>query len=186
MGGALPMHLRSLIIEQLTKAGCSMIAVSKEHGLSYSTVRKLRKRYQEEGINGLKPHYERCGPQQPKSEALIYRCALWLKRHHTNWGAGVILVLLHDHYPQIHLPTERSLQYWFKARHLYPPKGLITTAASDAELAAAAVYDTWQIDAKEKLHLGSKGEQKACYLSVVDVKSGSLLKAVVFPLLEHQ
>src|SRR3954469_11998320 len=89
MGGALPMHIRSLIIEQLTKEGSSMIAVSKEHGLSYSTIRKLWKGYKKEGTHGLKPHYERCGPQQPKSEGLIYRCALWLKRHHPNWGAGM-------------------------------------------------------------------------------------------------
>ena len=41
MGGALAMHIRCLIIEQLTKKGCSMIAVSKAYGLSYSTVRKL-------------------------------------------------------------------------------------------------------------------------------------------------
>src|SRR3954468_1574253 len=162
MGGALPMHIRSLIIEQLTKEGSSMIAVSKEHGLSYSTIRKLWKRYKQEGTHGLKPHYERCGPQQPKSEGLIYRCALWLKRHHPNWGAGMILVLLHNRYPQKSLPAERSLQYWFKARHLYPPKGLITAAASNTEWSAASVHDTWQIDAKEKLHLGAKGEQKAC------------------------
>ena len=61
MGGALEMHIRSLIIEQLTKEGCSMIAVSKEHGLSYSTVRRLWKRYKAEGISGLKPHYDQCG-----------------------------------------------------------------------------------------------------------------------------
>jgi transposase len=181
MGGALPMHIRSLIIEQLTKTGSSMIAVCKEHGLSYSTVRRLWKRYKAEGAAGLKPHYERCGSAKPKREALIYRCALWLKRHHRGWGAGVIQVALHEHFPQTALPSERTLQRWFKAQHLYPPKGLI--AASHPE-AATTAHDIWQVDAKEKLHLHSG--QVASYLTVVDEYSGSLLKAVVFPLSAHQ
>lgn len=182
MGGALEMHIRSLIIEQLTKESCSMIAVCKEHGLSYSTVRRLWKRYKAEGISGLKPHYNQCGSHQPKGEALIYRCALWLKRHHPDWGAAAIGVVLHDHYPQTSLPSERTLQRWFSAQHLYPPKGLIA-AASHLER-ATAVHDIWQVDAKEKLHLHSG--QAACYLTIVDEYSGSLLKAVVFPLSAHQ
>src|SRR4051812_39685075 len=108
MGGALEMHIRSLIIEQLSKGDSTMLAVSREHGLSYSTVRKLWKRYKAEGISGLKPHYEQCGSHHPKSEALIYRCALWLKRHHPNWGAAAIQVILHDGYPQTSLPSERT------------------------------------------------------------------------------
>ena len=181
MGGALPMHIRSLIIEQLTKADNSMIAVCTEHGLSYSTIRRLWKRYKAEGISGLKPHYDQCGSHQPKGEALIYRCALWLKRHHPNWGAPVIGVVLHDRYPQKSLPSERTMQRWFKAQHLYPPKGLI--AANHPE-PATAVHDTWQVDAKEKLHL--RAGQAASYLTIVDEHSGSLLKAVVFPLSAHQ
>ncbi|MBE7174668.1 MAG: helix-turn-helix domain-containing protein [Williamsia sp.] len=181
MGGALPVHIRSLVLEQLTKTKCSLIAVCTEQGLSYSTIRRLWKRYKAEGVSGLKPHYERCGSSQPKSEALIYRCALWLKRHHPAWGAPLIWVVLHDHYPQTALPAERTLQRWFKAQHLYPPKGLITASHPDA---ATTVHDTWQIDAKEKLHLHSG--QAASYLSIVDEHSGSLLKAVVFPLPAHQ
>jgi len=73
------------------------------------------------------------------------------------------------------------MQRWFKAQHLYPPKGLI--AANHPE-PATAVHDTWQVDAKEKLHLHSG--QVACYLTIVDEHSGSLLKAVVFPLSAHQ
>jgi hypothetical protein len=181
MRGPLPMHIRSLIIEQLTKANSSMIAVCTEHGLSYSTIRRLWKRYKAEGISGLKPHYDQCGSHQPKCEALIYRCALWLKHLHPDWGAAVIQVVLHDHYPQKSLPSERSMQRWFKARHLYPPKGLITVSPPEP---ATAVHDTWQVDAKEKLHLHSG--QVASYLTIVDEHSGSLLKAVVFPLSAHQ
>lgn len=181
MGGPLPMHIRSLIIEQLTKADSSMIAVCKEHRLSYSTIRRLWQRYKTEGISGLKPHYDQCGCRQPQGETLIYRCALWLKRHHPDWGAAAIGVVLHDHYPQKSLPSERTLQRWFKAQHLYPPKGLIAVSHPEP---ATAVHDIWQVDAKEKLHLHSG--QVACYLTIVDEHSGSLLKAVVFPLSAYQ
>jgi transposase len=179
MGGALPIHIRSLIIEALNKGDSTLIAVARQQGLSYSTVRKLWKRYKAEGSSGLKPHNERCGPRQPKKEALFYRCALWLKRHHPGWGAALIRVILQDRYGSTvaSLPCVRTLQGWFKAQHLYPPKGLISAAQPAS---ATAVHDRWQIDAKEQLCLPSG--QQACYLTVVDEYSGSLLKAFVFPL----
>jgi transposase len=183
MGGALPMHIRSLIIEALNKGNCTVLSVSRQQGLSYSTVRKLWKRYKAEGAAAIKPHYERCGPHQPKTEALIYRCALWLKRHHPGWGAALIRVIVQQRYSSTvtSLPSVRTLQCWFKAQHLYPPKGLLSAAEPSI---TTAVHDTWQIDAKEKLCLPSG--QKACYLTVVDEHSGSLLKALVFPLYAYQ
>lgn len=185
MGGALPMHIRSLIVEQYSKGDTTLLAIAKQHGLSYSTVRTIWKRYKAAGSGGLVPHYDHCGPSKPKSEEVIYRCVLWLKRHHADWGAGVIRTIMQQHYMHFTIPSERSLQRWFKARHLYKPKSVFPPpAALQATEQPAAVHDLWQIDAKEKLHLSS-GE-KACYLTMVDQPSGCLLKAVVFPLSEHQ
>jgi hypothetical protein len=184
MGGALPMHIRSLIIEALSKGDTTLLALSRQQGLSYSTVRKLWQRYKAEGAAGIKPHYERCGPHQPKTEALIYRCALWLKRHHPGWGAALIRVIVQDRYGSTvaSLPSVRTLQCWFKVEHLYAPKGLLS--AAEPARVAAGVHDRWQVDAKEKLRL--PGGQQACYLTVVDEHSGSLLKAFVFPLYAYQ
>jgi transposase len=186
MGGALPMHLRSLIVEQYSQGNTTLLAISQQHGLSYATVRTIWKRYKAQGSVGLIPHYNHCGPSKPKSEEVIYRCALWLKRHHPLWGAALIRTILRQRYVHLTLPSERTLQRWFKAEHLYQPKSVFPPPAAikGTEQQPKVVHDVWQIDAKEKLHLSS-GE-KACYLTVVDQYSGCLLKAVVFPLSEHQ
>ena len=79
------------------------------------------------------------------------------------------------------LPAERTLQRWFRAQGLGKTKSgfpVVPPAWADQ------VHDVWQIDAKEQLQLPT-GE-KACYLSIVDEKSGCLLKAVVFPPVQYQ
>ena len=87
-----------------------------------------------------------------------------------------------NEYKDMAVPSERTLQRWFKARQLYKPKSRFPLLPSPAP--AHQVHEVWQIDAKEKLHLGTG--QKASYLSIVDEKSGSLLRAEVFPPLPHQ
>ena len=118
----------------------------------------------------------------PRYAPLIYRAALWLKRCHPDWGAVLIQMSVQDRYKDVAVPSERTLQRWFKAKQLYKPKSRFPLLQSPPP--AHQVHDTWQIDAKEKLHLGSG--QKASYLSVVDEYSGALLKAAVFPPLPHQ
>ena len=180
MGSALTMSMRQLVIEEKTK-GKSLLVISEQYHLSYSTLRNLWKRYQVEGAQGLVPHYKSCGPSKPKSNALIYRAALWLKRQHEQWGAPLIRLILQERYPHILVPSARTLQRWFKAKGVYKAKNFFPLSQP---LRAAAVHDIWQVDAKEQLQLASK--EKACYLTIVDEKSGCLLQAFVFPPLPYQ
>ena len=185
MPDALPIAIRQQIIELKCK-GCTLQSIAQEWHLSYSTVCQVWQRYKAAGSSGLAPHYDKCGPARgPKCAVLIYRAALWLKRGHPDWGAALIRLTLQDRYKNMAVPSERCLQRWFKAQKLYKPKSCFTAVQSPtAASPAQQVHDVWQIDAKEKLCLGSG--QRASYLSVVDEKSGCLLKAVVFPLLPHQ
>jgi len=180
---ALPMDVRLCIIE-LKNKGNSLQSIITELHLCYATVQRLWKRYKAAGTSGLTPHYNRCGPAAgvPRCAPLIYRSALWLKRCHPDWGAALIRVSVQDRYKDKAVPSERTLQRWFKARHLYRAKSRFPLLPSPS--AAHQVHDSWQIDAKEKLHLGSG--QKASYLSVVDEHSGALLKAAVFPPVPYQ
>jgi len=177
---ALPMTVRQQVIELRTK-GSSLQSIAIEQQLSYSTLLRLWKRYKAEGTVGLTTHYNNCGPVAgPRCSPVIYRAAVWLKRCHPDWGAALIRVILKDRYKDLAIPSERTLQQWFRAKQLYKPKSRFPVVQSIAQQA----HDVWQIDAKEKLCL--TGGQKASYLSVVDEKSGCLLKAAVFPLLPHQ
>jgi transposase len=175
----LPMHVRHQIVEEFCK-GKKLIDIAQRYHLCYSTVRGLCKRYKQQGVKGLQPHYDNCG--RPKSTtALIHRAALWLKRLHPGWGAALIRIILKNRYRRAPLPGERALQRWFHAAGLYKSKSAFPPTSRPW---AKQVHDTWQIDAKEQLRLG--GGQRACYVTVVDEKSGALLKAFVFPPLSCQ
>lgn len=175
MGSALPIYLRRQIVEERAK-GHKLIEISDQYHLSYSTVCNIYKRYRQEGLEGLGPHYERCGSHICSDNAFIRRAAVWLRRLHPGWGAELIAVKLQDRYKEHRVPGERTLQRWFKAFGLNKVRSRFP---SPLQPWARKVHDIWQIDAKEKLNLGLGG--KACYLSVVDEKSGALLKAFVFP-----
>src|SRR4051794_24157204 len=110
MGSALPMHIRFMIIEQYSQGNTTLLDIAKQQALSYSTVRNIWKRYKAAGSGGLIPHYNQGGPSKPKSEALIYRSALWLKRHHPLWGAALIRTLMQQRYIHLTIPSERTLQ----------------------------------------------------------------------------
>jgi helix-turn-helix protein len=184
MLGALPMDVRQHIIE-LKNKGNSLQSIVNELHLCYATVQRLWKRYKAEGVSGLSPHYNQCGPAAagiPRYAPLVYRAALWLKRCPPDWGAALIQLSIKDRYSDVAVPSERTLQRWFKAKRLYKPKSRFPLLQSPPP--ARQVHDVWQIDAKEKLYLGAG--QKASYLSVVDEKSGSLLRAMVFPPLPYQ
>jgi hypothetical protein len=180
MPGALPMPLRHQIMEQKSR-GNSLLVLSGQLHCSYATVRNIWKRFQAEGVQGLMPHYDRCGPLKPNRNDLIYRAALWLKRLHQLWGASFIGLMLQERYPYRFIPTARTLQRWFKAQGLYKVKSCFPATQ---QVWAERVHDIWQVDAKEQLHLASA--EKACYLTLVDEKSGCLLRAFVFPPLSYQ
>ena len=172
---ALADSIRRQIIEQVSR-GCSLIEIAVNNRLSYSTVRKISKRFKQEGIQGLKPRYDRCGRTITNSDKFFYRATGWLKRLHPDWGAALIRLIVQERYTDAFLATERTLQRWFKAQGLHRIKSRLPLPAL---IWAQQVHDVWQIDAKEQFHLAST--QKACYLTIVDEKSGCLLKASVFP-----
>jgi hypothetical protein len=180
MGGALPVAIRHQIIE-LKGKGNNLLSISAQLHVSYSTVQRIWKRYTAEGDTGVIPRYSHCGQKRGVTcSALIYRAALWLKWSHPDWGASLIRLILQDRYhtgEAVAIPSERSFQRWFKQHNLYKPKSRFPVLPIPEK--AHKEHDIWQIDAKEKFYL-STGE-KACYLTVVDEKSGCLLKTFVFP-----
>ena len=66
---------------------------------------QLSARYKQQG--NLTVGYYKCGPQAPRSEALLHRASLWLKRLHPDWGAPLIHLRLLERYD-----PQRTLQRW--------------------------------------------------------------------------
>jgi hypothetical protein len=95
---------------------------------------------------------------------------------HSEWGADYIRCRLKERYPDDGLPTARTFQNWFKSA------GLTSKLKSKMPIIesqrAKEVHQVWQLDSKEQLELNSK--EPACYLTMVDEHSGSLLTAESF------
>jgi len=180
MGSATPVSIRKMIVNEKL-GGKTLRMISIDHSLSYSTTCNIWRLYKEKGIDNLEPQYQNCGPQTIKSSYRIYRCSLWLKRKHVNWGAPIIKTILEDRYPSEEFPTIRMMQLWFRKANLNKPKAYRKEPKVET---VESPHDCWQLDAKENIKLldGSK----ACYLTSVDVKSGSVLGTSVFPQRKNQ
>lgn len=174
MGKALSLSKRNRIVKDWQSIS-NYAEVARMHKVSYQTVRRLCKRFEEQGQAGIHVSYSNCGPQGITSDALIYRASLWLKRLHPDWGAPFIIIKLKSRYQDRKIPNERTLQNWFRAVGLNRPK---TKEPRQEKQWAKQVHDVWQIDGKEEQQL--KDNSSVCWLTVVDEHSGSLIAAPAF------
>lgn len=78
----------------------------------YETVRRIYHRYLQTGQ--LEPSYEKCRQQAIRSSEAVYERAIELKQAHPKWGAGLIWVELAADFAEADLPSQRTLQRWFR------------------------------------------------------------------------
>lgn len=118
MGQATPLAIRQMIVE-LRNEGKKHAEISLELNIPQSTVKLIWGQYQKQGVTGLAINYSNCGVKTIRSDALMHRATLWLKRHHTTWGAGRIRLELLTRYDKSIIPSERTMQRWFKEKKTY-------------------------------------------------------------------
>ena len=177
----------SILIQR--KEGYSMLEISEKMSISYNSVRTLCHRYSssdqsEAGIkSALLPNYAQCGRQEKVYSAEIIEAALCLKRLHPRWGAPRLRLALETEMGSKereggqNIPSIRSLERWYRENNLVKPK---RQTGEPSIGRARAVHNIWEVDAKEQLEL--LDGQAACYLTMVDEKSGAWLASPVFPL----
>ena len=178
MPSPLPVAIRHQIVAR-HQNGESLRLISRSLKLSFSTVRAIWRSYRKHGEAGLLPAYDRCGPCKVRSLKLIYRAALWLKRRHPKWGAGLIRLLLEKRWPHKSLPHQRTFQRWWRAAGLNSPARRLPR---EPKQWAKAVHDVWQMDATSHMRLADKSG--ASWLSLSDEHSGAVLVARAFPPLD--
>jgi len=178
MGKATSLAHRERVVS-LKKEGHSFEAISEQLTLSRSNVRDIWTRYRKQGESGLSTAYANCGTKGPKTPPLLPRAALWLRRQHPAWGTPRIHCGLRSRYGGA-TPSIRTLNRWYATEGLVKPRGKDVRQRIGA---ARAVHNIWQADAKENLVLADG--QPACYLTIVDEKSGAWLDSLVFPLRTH-
>jgi transposase len=115
MGQALPLALRQEIVS-LRQSGNTYRQISEQLHIGYATSKNIWYSYQREAEAGLQTKYANCGSKTKRSSAKMYRIVLWLKRLHPGWGAGRIRIGLLSRYDEKLIPSERTMQRWFKEK----------------------------------------------------------------------
>lgn len=180
MGKATNLLHRQMLI-QLKGEGKNLSEISELLNVPYSTLRNLWHRYRHLGVEKLAAEYANCGRLAPDRSNLVYRASLWLKYLHPQWGSPLIHYHLSQRYGLEAMVSIRTLQRWYKAANLVKPREQKSVEKIGK---AQGVHNIWQVDAKERLVLADG--QVACYLTIVDEKSGACLEAPVFPLCPNQ
>jgi transposase len=174
MPAALPIAIRKEIVERRSR-GESFRQIAREMVLSYDSVRAIWRHWEKQGQLG--PNYDACRSTGPRKPGAVVECALHMKREHRRWGAGLIRLLLRDEFEACDLPSERSLQRWFRQAGLGRAPNL--QQHSPYVKRGQGVHEVWAVDAKEKITLGD-GSQVS-WLTISDEASGAILHAAGFP-----
>jgi transposase InsO family protein len=125
----------------------------------------------------LSPSYHPPRPAGHAKPCDYVEAVCHLRREHTTWGAGLILVILHEQHPDWDLPSHRTAQRWLHAAGLAPaPRGRHPKVNPRR---ATRPHEVWQMDAAECLLLANG--QYVCWLRVVDEFTGAVLQTTVFP-----
>ena len=172
-----PVPVRQLIVQHAAQ-GQSAGWIARSLGLAARTVRQLVQRLRVRGPNALVASCPRRPYRHPPQFRALIDEALQLRRAHPTWGAGLVRVLLHRHYPADSIPAERTLQRWFRQAGLIPaPSGRRTGASSYQR--APEPHAMWQMDAADQVAL--RNGTQVCWLRIADECSGAVLETAVFP-----
>lgn len=144
-------------------------------GVSYSATRRIWQQYVREGQ--LRPHYARCRPPAVRKLAELHQQAIALKRAHPGWGAGLIRLELAQHFAEEALPSDRTLQRWFRAAGVGRKR--TDTSPRPHITRGRQAHQVWAMDAKEQIRLADGSY--VSWLTITDEGSGAILSATLFP-----
>jgi len=175
MPQAIPVPMRQQIWSRFQK-GQHAAAIAAALQLCPRTVQHLLQRFQQRGQTALQPSYH--APDRPArvAEHLVSE-AVALHQEHPTWGAGFLRVRLQLRHPVLTIPSERTLQRWFRrSRMPVAPPGRKPVQERHA---ACRPHEVWQMDASERIPLATG--QRISWLRCVDEFTGAVLGTQVFP-----
>ena len=174
MPAPLPIKIRREIVER-HETGETLRSISEEMKLPYDTVRKIWQHWSKHGK--LEPNYTLAKVKGTRKYKAVYELAIQLKGEHPKWGATLILLKLGETLPAAELPSERTLQRWFRQAGISrTPK--VQRGGAKTVKRGKAVHEVWAVDAKERLRLADGSW--ASWLVVTDEASGAILYAEAF------
>lgn len=175
MPAPLPVETRRQIVER-REGGETLRTISETMNLSYDTVKKICQHWRKH--QKLTPNYEQARQTGTRKYQTVYGVAIDLKRSHPRWGGTLIRIQLQEQFPDLKLPSVRTLQRWFRSEGIVrSPK--IQQSRGLRVQRGQKVHQVWAVDAKERMRLVDGSD--ACWLVVTDEASGAILQAEHFP-----
>lgn len=174
MPAAIAMSVREEIVRR-RQGRETFRQIAHELQVSYNATRRIWEQFQREGQ--VKPHYERCCPPAIRKAEHVHKQAIELRQLHPSWGAGLIRLELSEQFAAELLPSERSLQRWFRGAGV-GKKGSDTHPHPHVKRGQQP-HEVWAMDAKERMRL-SDGSC-ASWLTITDEASGAIVSATLFP-----
>lgn len=170
MAKPIPYDYRRQLVT-LRKSGKKFKEIVKIIPYSEASLKRLWSRYKKEGEKGLLTRYQNCGIKSPYEETVKERID---SVKDGDQGAPYVRSQLLELYPEMKVPSERTIQYWWKSagasRPKEPPKNRSTWTKEPNH--------TWQIDGKGYLTLAT-GKQIS-WMKVADEATSSELKTRLF------
>src|SRR5262245_5148923 len=164
MPSALPISIRQEIVRRRV-AGEEFSQIALELALSYHSVRQIWRTFQQRGMGGLEPQYERCGRRSIPDDVVARACEM--KKQHPNWGGQLIRVELARELGMAltGIPAARTLQVAFRAANVHRPRRPKKPRTPPVPR-ATRVHEVWEVDAVEKAKL--RNGSLASWMTVVD------------------
>ncbi len=163
------------IVAYLNRTEGSFLSLCERFSISAKTGYKYVKRYEKEGIDGLKelsraPHQKANQMPEWKENAILD-----VKNHYPSWGAKKILSRLNQEHPTNNWPVKSSIELLLKRHNLVRPakRKRVTPPYTEPFVLVQKPNDSWSIDYKGQFFLGN---QERCYpLTITDNFSRYLL-----------
>lgn len=174
MPAALSMGERRQIVA-MREQGQSFQAIAAELKRDYETVRKIYHRYVQSGQ--LEASYDKCRQEGIRNNEGVYKRAIEMKQAHPRWGAGLIWVELREEFDESQLPSERTLQRWFRRAGVQKPAP--ERKPRNFARRGKRSHEVWAMDAKEQVELADGSF--VSWLTVTDEGSGAMVGAFLFP-----
>lgn len=174
MPAALSMRERQQIVA-MREQGQSFRAIAEDLNRDYETVRRIYHRYVQSGQ--LEASYDKCRQQPIHYSEAVYERAIQYKQAHPGWGARLIRLELSEEFDEKGLPSERSLQRWFRRGGVQKPAPERRPRAFGRR--GKVAHEVWAMDAKEQVELADGSF--VSWLTVTDEGSGAILGAFLFP-----
>lgn len=170
-----PMDQRIKLIADWKQSGNYITDLSKKYEVSRKTVYKWTRRYQEEGLDGLKERSRapRISPNQTKDH--IVEILIDEKCIHKSWGPKKIIAFLQRKYPYQRWPAPSTAGEWFKKAGLSVKRKrrIIVPQYTSPFAQCKAPNDVWSADYKG--HFKMKNREYCYPLTISDNNTRYLL-----------